>query len=72
MLSKIYGYLAGFGALVIAIFAAWGMAKRQGRKEEQAAETEKSLEQAKVANEIDAKVRNLSQPDLDKRLRNRD
>jgi hypothetical protein len=69
LLSKLWGYLAGAGALVIAILAALGMAKRAGKKEEQADETAKSLQQAKESNVIDQSVHNLSQSDLDKRLR---
>ncbi len=69
MLSKLYGYLAGAGALIVAIIAALGMARRSGVKAEQAAETEKALEQAKESNVTDQSVRNLSQSDLDKRLR---
>ena len=69
MLTKLYGYLAGVGALIVAVLAAWGIAKRSGAKQEQAVETEKALEQSKESNEIDAKVRAMSQPDLDKRLR---
>jgi hypothetical protein len=68
-MSKIYEWLAGFAALVVGILAAWGIAKRSGVKEEQAAETEKSLQQSKESNAIDTEVHNLSQPDLDKRLR---
>ena len=70
LLNKLWGYLAGLGGLVLAVLAALGMAKRAGRKEEQAAETEKALQQAKESNEIDTKVHNLSQSELDKRLRN--
>lgn len=69
MLTKLYGYIAALGALVIAALAALGMAKRAGKKEEQAAETAKSLEQAKESNAIDTEVHNLSQSDLDARLR---
>jgi len=45
------------------------MAKRAGKKEEQAAETEKALEQAKEASDVDARVRNMSDSQLDERLR---
>ena len=69
LLNKLWAYLAGFGALIAGILAAWGIAKRSGVKQEQAAETEKALEQAKEANAIDTEVHNLSQSDLDKRLR---
>jgi len=69
LLNKLWGYLAGLGAIVIAILAALGMAKRAGKKEEQAAETEKALEQAKEASDVDARVRNMSDSQLDERLR---
>ena len=69
MLTKLYGYIAGLGAIIIAALAALGLAKRAGKKEEQAAETAKSLEQAKESNAIDTEVHNLSQSDLDDRLR---
>ena len=69
LLSKLYAYLAGFGAIFIAILGAWGIAKRSGKKEEQAAETKRALEQSKGANEIDTRVRNMSAAELDERLR---
>ena len=59
-LNKLWAYLAGFGAIIAGILAAWGIAKRSGVKQEQAAETEKALEQAKESNEIIAKNRALS------------
>lgn len=69
LLSKAWGYIVGAGAIALTILAALGMAKRAGKKEEQAAETEASLKQAKEANATDAKVHDMSQSDLDKRLR---
>jgi len=69
MMTKLYGYLAAFAGIVIAILAALGMARRAGKKEEQAVETEKALKQAKESDEIDSKVRALPQSELDKRLR---
>jgi hypothetical protein len=68
LLSKIWGYLVGAGALVAAIFAAWGIAKRQGRKEEQAVETERSLKESREANAIDDKVHSMSDAELDRQL----
>lgn len=69
MLSKLYGYLAGAGALILGILAALGMAKRAGRKEEQDAQRDKALEQSKESNEIDTKTRATSDTELDERLR---
>lgn len=69
LLNKIWGWLAGLGALALALLAALGMAKRAGRKEEQAAETERSLKEAKEANEIDSAVHRMSDAELDERLR---
>ena len=60
LLSKLWAYLAGFGAILVGIFAALGMAKRAGVKQEQAAETEKALQQAKESNEIAQKNRTLT------------
>ena len=68
-LSKLWGYLAGFGVLIVAVLAALGLAKRAGVKEERAAETEKALEQAKEASDVDARVRNMSDSELDEQLR---
>ena len=66
-------WLAAKAAWVLGIAAAlWGAIlyfKHQGKKDEQAADTEKALQQAKDANAIDANVHNLSQSELDKRLR---
>lgn len=64
MLAKIYGYLAAAGGLLVAILAALGLAKREGRKEAQTDELKKSLEQAKEASEIDSKVRDSSSADI--------
>ena len=69
MIAKLWAYLAGFGALIAGILAAWGIAKRSGVKQEQAAETEKALEQAKEASDVDARVRNMSDSELDEQLR---
>ena len=68
MLSKFYGYIVALGALVVAILAALGLAKRAGKKEEQAAEVKQALTDSKDANVIDDKVHNLSDAALDKRL----
>jgi len=69
LLNKVWGYVLGAGALLIAVLAALGLAKRAGVKQEQAAETEKALQQSKESNEIDTQVRALSESDLDKQLR---
>ena len=68
-LNKLWAYLAGFGALVAGILAAWGIAKRSGVKEEQAVETERALQQSKEANEIIAKNRALSDDAARSKLR---
>ena len=68
LLAKLAPYAAGLLALLAALGGIIFSAKRSGVKQEQARETEKALEQAKGRNEIDSTVRNLSQPDLDKRL----
>ena len=68
-ISKLWGYLAGFGALVVAVLAAWGVARRSGVKAEQAAETERALKEAKESNEIIAKNRALSDADARSKLR---
>ena len=60
MLSKLYGYLAGAGALIVAVLAALGLAKRSGVKQEQQKETDKALKDAKQASEIDSKVNQSS------------
>ena len=69
MFSKLYGYLIAVGTLLVGLLAALGWAKRSGGKAEQAVETEKALKQSKESNEIDTAVHNLSQSELDKRLR---
>ena len=69
MLTKLWGWLAGAGGLIIAILAALGLARRAGKKEAQAEATEKALTQAKEENEIAATNRNLSDADLDAKLR---
>ncbi len=69
MLSKLYGYLLGALGLVVAALAALGMAKREGKKEAQSEATEKALEQAKEAIDISQANRNLSDADLDAKLR---
>jgi len=68
-MTRIYAWLAGLGALIVGVLAALGMAKRAGKKEEQAAQTERALEQAKESNEIDTKVRSMSDAELDAKLR---
>ncbi len=73
LLSKffggLWGYVVGAGAVLVAILAALGIARRSGVKAERAAETERSLQQAKASNAIDTDVHNLTQSGLDKRLR---
>lgn len=68
-LSKLWGYLAGFGVLIAGIFGFAAYFKRQGKKDEQAVQTEKALEQAKESNEIIAKNRALSDADALSKLR---
>ncbi len=69
MIDKLWGYLAGFGALIVGIVSFFFYAKRQGAKDEQNAEATQSLEQAKDASAIDDKVHSMSDADLDARLR---
>jgi hypothetical protein len=69
MLAKLYGYLLTALAAIAGIVGFFFYAKRQGKKDEQAVEVKKSLEQAKEANAIDSEVHNLSQSELDERLR---
>ena len=69
LLSKVWGYLAGIGVALLALGAALLAARRQGARDEREAATEKSLAQAKEASEIDTEVHNLSQSELDERLR---
>lgn len=68
-LNNLWGYLAALGGVVVAILAALGIAKRAGRKEEQAVETERALKEAKESNEIIAKNRSLSDADARAKLR---
>ena len=69
MFTKLYGYIAGLGAVILAILGALGMARRSGVKAEQQKEIERSLQQAKESNEIDAKNRALSDADALAKLR---
>jgi hypothetical protein len=69
MMAKLYGYLLSALALIGGVVGFFFYAKRQGKKDEQAAETAKSLEQAKGANAIDDKVHSMSDADLDAKLR---
>ena len=69
LLSKFGGWIAGIGAVLVALLAALGMAKRSGKKEEQAVETERSLKESREANEIDDKVHSMSDAELDEQLR---
>ena len=55
-MGKLYGYLIAALGLVGTILAALGMAKREGKKEAKAEQTEASLTAAKEASEIDSKV----------------
>ncbi len=68
-LAAIWRYLL-IGLTAIGAFLGFFLyAKREGKKEEQAAETEKALEQAKESNEIIAKNRALSDTDARSKLR---
>jgi hypothetical protein len=69
MLEKLKLYLVEIGAALLALGAAFFAIRRSGEKAEQAKQTEKALEQAKDASEIDAKVRALSDADLAAKLR---
>lgn len=69
MLSKLYGYLAAAGGLLLVVLAALRIAKRSGRKEEQQVQKDRAFEQGKESSEIDTKVRGMSDDDLATRLR---
>jgi hypothetical protein len=69
LLNKFGGWIAGIGAVLVALLAALGMAKRSGKKEEQAVETERALQQSKESNEIAQANRNLSDADALAKLR---
>jgi len=73
LLSKffggIWGYVAAAGGIALAVLTALGMAKRSGVKQEQAAETERSLKESREANAIDDKVHSMSDSQLDEELR---
>ena len=69
LLNKLWGYLVGLGAIALGLLGLFSYAKRQGKKGEQAVETERSLQQAKGANAIDDKVHSMSDAQLDEQLR---
>ena len=69
MLTKLYGYLLGAAGLVVAILTALGLAKREGKKEAQAEQTEANLKAAKEASDISQANRNLSDADALAKLR---
>ena len=69
MFSKLWGWLAGLGTLIAGVLGFAAYFKHQGKKDEQAADTERALQEAKDASEIDAKVRALSDDDIAKQLR---
>lgn len=69
MLSKLYGYFAAAGGLILVVLAALRIAKRSGRKEEQQVQKDRAFEQGKESGEIDTKVRGMSDDDLATRLR---
>jgi len=60
ILQKLWGYLAGLGAIILGLLGLFAYAKRQGKKEEQAIDTERALQQAKESNDIAQANRNLS------------
>lgn len=67
--SKLGGYLMAAAAGLLALWGMLANAKRQGRKEEQAAQTEVALKQVKESIDVDTKVRAATDADLDERLR---
>jgi hypothetical protein len=69
LLQKLWGYVVGLGAIVLGLLGLFAYAKRQGKKDEQAVETEKSLQQAKESNDIEAKNRALSDAAARNKLR---
>ena len=56
MFARLWGYVIAAGALLAAIFGALAYARRQGVKDERAAQTERALEHAKESNAIDKDV----------------
>lgn len=61
--------LAIVGGVLATVAGLFFYAKRQGKKEEQSAETAKALEQAKEASDVDARVRSMSDKKLDEELK---
>jgi hypothetical protein len=68
LLSKVGGWFAAAAALFVALLAAWGLARRSGEKAQQSKDVSQALTDSKDANEIDDKVRSMSDASLDKRL----
>jgi hypothetical protein len=68
-LGKLWGYIAAAGAFLVTILSALALAKREGRKQAEAARTEESFNQAKESHEIDKEVRRVAAAELAKRLR---
>lgn len=69
ILSKLWGYVIAAGAVVLAVLAALGMARRSGAKAVEIKATEKALEEAKESNAIDKEVRSDTDAVLYDRLR---
>ena len=68
-LSKLWGYIAGLGGLILVVLGALGLAKRSGVKEQKEKETEQALKQAKEASEIDTNVHGKSDSSVADELR---
>ena len=66
--ARFSGYIIAIGAALAALGGIYLKGRSAGKQAEQAAETEKALEQAKKGSEIDSSVRGLSDAELDKRL----
>lgn len=69
ILNKLWGYVIGAAAVIIALAAAFFGIRRSGEKAAEAEATEKAFDQAKEANAIDKTVRADSDDDVARELR---
>ena len=69
MIKTIVKYLAALAGAALAILSAVLAGKKIGKAEVEKKQAEKSLKQAKEAHEIEKEVRDLSDDELNKRLR---
>jgi hypothetical protein len=68
-MKKLYALLAKLLGLFLVLLTTLFAGKKLGKAEVEKKQAEKSLKQAKKANEIDDEVRALSDADLNSRLR---